>query len=66
MSTIHGRKPSKSNTESSRETKFVARTPLVKKLLAIRKSVISSGVPLLDLEEIREERAARRGLSSKE
>lgn len=40
---------------------YVPKTPLGKRLLAIRKKIIASGVPLLSIEEIRKEIAESRG-----
>ena len=40
---------------------FAPRTPLGKKLLAIRNSIIAEGLPLLTQEEIEKEVAERRG-----
>lgn len=40
---------------------FTPRTPLGKKLLAIRNNIIADGLPLLTREEIEREVAERRG-----
>jgi len=40
---------------------FTPKTPLGKKLLAIRSSIIAEGLPLLTQEEIEREVAERRG-----
>ncbi len=37
------------------------RTPLAKRLWELRQEVLASGVPLLNLDEIRQELRARRG-----
>jgi hypothetical protein len=44
------------NTES-----FIPRTPLAKRLCELRQEVLASGMPLLSLDEIRQELQARRG-----
>jgi hypothetical protein len=40
---------------------FTPRTPLAKRLWALRQEVLASGIPLLSLEEIRRELQTRRG-----
>jgi hypothetical protein len=40
---------------------FILRTPLAKRLWELRQEVLASGIPLLSLEEIRQELQARRG-----
>jgi hypothetical protein len=40
---------------------FTPRTPLAKRLWELRQEVLASGVPLLNLDEIRQELQARRG-----
>ncbi len=37
------------------------RTPLGKRLMAIRKKIVASGVRLLNADEIQKEKSARRG-----
>jgi hypothetical protein len=43
------------------DSSFVPRTPLAKRLWELRQEVLSSGMPLLNLDEIRQELQARRG-----
>ena len=40
---------------------FIPRTPLAKRLWELRQEVLASGVPLLSLDEIRQELQDRRG-----
>jgi hypothetical protein len=40
---------------------FIHRTPLAKRLWELRQEVLASGIPLLSLDEIRQELQARRG-----
>jgi hypothetical protein len=40
---------------------FIPRTPLAKRLWELRQEVLASGMPLLTLDEIRQELQARRG-----
>jgi hypothetical protein len=40
---------------------FTPRTPLAKRLWELRQEVLASGVPLLNLDEIRQELQTRRG-----
>jgi hypothetical protein len=56
----------KTDTEITRDATrepepFRPRTPLGKKLLAIRNNIIADGLPLLTREEIEREIAERRG-----
>ena len=53
----------KKHEKTSRENThpFTPRTPLAKRLWELRQEVLASGVPLLNLEEIRQELQARRG-----
>ena len=56
----------KTDSEITREAtsepeSFTPRTPLGKKLLAIRNNIIADGLPLLTREEIEREIAERRG-----
>ena len=54
--------PAKSAESTWREAvSHKARTPLGQKLWGIRTRIVASGVPLLSLEEIQSEIAARRG-----
>jgi hypothetical protein len=48
----------RSNTSDS---SFVPRTPLAKRLWELRQEVLASEIPLLSLEEIRQELQDRRG-----
>lgn len=40
---------------------FIPRTPLAKRLWELRQEVLASGIPLLSLDEIRQELQDRRG-----
>jgi hypothetical protein len=40
---------------------FTPRTPLAKRLWELRQEVLASGIPLLNLDEIRQELQVRRG-----
>lgn len=53
--------PEKTQVHVTIESEEEARTPLGKKLLALRAQVIGSGVATLDWEGISEEVASRRG-----
>ena len=48
-------------TPDPRIEDFVPKTPLGKKLWALRKEIEASGVPLLNREELEEEIRSRRG-----
>ncbi|MDQ3830377.1 MAG: hypothetical protein M3361_13975 [Candidatus Tectomicrobia bacterium] len=47
--------------KTSDEKSFTPRTLLAKRLWELRQEVLASGIPLLSLEEIRQELQARRG-----
>jgi hypothetical protein len=40
---------------------FIPRTPLAQRLWELRQAVLASGIPLLSLDEIRQELQERRG-----
>jgi hypothetical protein len=48
-------------TSDEKASSFIPRTPLAKRLLELRREVLASGIPLLTLDEIRQELQARRG-----
>ena len=48
-------------TSDEKAPAFTPRTPLAKRLWELRQEVLASGMPLLSLEEIRQELQARRG-----
>jgi hypothetical protein len=48
-------------TSDEKAPSFPPRTPLAKRLWELRQAVLASGMPLLTLEEIRQELQARRG-----
>ena len=48
-------------TSDEKALSFTPRTPLAKRLWELRQEVLASGMPLLSLEEIRQELRARRG-----
>jgi hypothetical protein len=47
--------------KTSDDMPFTPRTPLAKQLWELRQEVLASGVPLLNLDEIRQEVQERRG-----
>jgi len=47
--------------EETDQLSYIPRTPLGKRLLAIRAKIVANGTPLLDPDEIDKEVAARRG-----
>jgi hypothetical protein len=47
--------------KTSDQKSFIPRTLLAKRLWELRQEVLASGIPLLSLEEIRQELQARRG-----
>jgi hypothetical protein len=52
----------KHDTRSNKSaSSFAPRTPLAKRLWELRQEVLASGIPLLNLDEIRQELQARRG-----
>ena len=48
-------------TSDEKAPSFTPRTPLAKRLWELRQEVLASGMPLLNLDEIRQELQARRG-----
>ncbi len=48
-------------TSDKNASSFTPRTPLAKGLWELRQDVLASAIPLLSLEEIRQELQARRG-----
>jgi hypothetical protein len=48
-------------TSDENAPSFTPRTPIAKRLWGLRQEVLMSGIPLLSLEEIRQEIQARRG-----
>jgi hypothetical protein len=48
-------------TSDEKAPSFTPMTPLAKRLWELRQEVLASGVPLLNLDEIRQELQARRG-----
>jgi hypothetical protein len=48
-------------TSKEKTPSFSPRTPLAKRLWELRQEVLASGMPLLNLDEIRQELQARRG-----
>ena len=51
-------------TSNKKAPSFTPRTPLAKRLWELRQEVVASGVPLLNLDEIRQELQARRAACS--
>ena len=47
--------------EETNQLSYIPRTPLGRRLLAIRAKILASGAPLLAPDEIEKEVAARRG-----